>query len=348
MSEGIADRLRTFAERVVTRHGALVEWEKNAAEGLALLPPTTAALLGVPGRESLVLSHEPRPHGLAIGISSDFLDRAEALFATELPVCTIRLDELYLKQGALVDLIGRTFAWTNAKVRILQAQPTRVEYHNWHFLASVKSEDQWEDLITVTMNSRSGTGITLDLPLSRMDYSSAPGDGQDLETTCTPAGRRALILVEKRAAGFVSRMESHLDRDKKRLRDYYGALLANDDRRKHARKDLELNAEELRAKNRAVHLELRRKQQELLERYAITVRLRPIAVLRVDMPALAIPIEVMRKKARAFHVIYWNPLLKALEPMCCSRTGEEIFAVAFTDDTVAPVSPAALAPAASR
>ena len=39
---------------------------------------------------------------------------------------------------------------------------------------------------------------------------------------------------------------------------------------------------------------------------------------------------------RRMHSVYWNPILKQLEPMCCSRCGNGAFGLAFTDDEVEP------------
>jgi hypothetical protein len=97
------------------------------------------------------------------------------------------------------------------------------------------------------------------------------------------------------------------------------------------------DAEKLVAKKRAVNLELRRKLDELEQRYAMQAVLEPLVLVRTELPVLAIDLAVQRKRARRTHSVYWNPLLKQLEPMGCSRCGNGAFGLAFTDEEVEPL-----------
>jgi hypothetical protein len=72
------------------------------------------------------------------------------------------------------------------------------------------------------------------------------------------------------------------------------------------------------------------------ERYALRATLTPQTLIRLEMPVLAVQCTVWRKQARRTHTVFWNPLLKALEPMCCAACGESIFSVFFTDNDVKP------------
>jgi hypothetical protein len=65
--------------------------------------------------------------------------------------------------------------------------------------------------------------------------------------------------------------------------------------------------------------------------------LEPLVLMRTELPVPAIDLLVQRKRARRMHVVYWNPLLRQLEPMCCSRCGNGALALAFTDEEVAPL-----------
>ncbi len=89
------------------------------------------------------------------------------------------------------------------------------------------------------------------------------------------------------------------------------------------------------AKAKAVQLELRRKLAELEERYTCHIDLKPLALVRINCPALAVQCHVLRRSAARIHTIYWNALNKDLEPLCCCRCGASTFSVAFSDDQVA-------------
>lgn len=328
MSEVLEQRLRAFARTVFERRGALVEWPDGADEGWAMLPPELAARLSQP--EMLRLVPRPDASGLSVNLATDFLERIAPLVEIEPREAAFQIPELYLKRAAMDEPIARAFTWLNAKVRVTETSAERVEYHAWSFLVSIQSEDRWEDVVTLTLNGASGAQVPFVDPLTL-------GEGQAaLESSVEPdtyrqAARRVAAEVEQRAAAFVERMDGRLQRDRKRLRDYYGALLKEtQESRAHAEPD----AGKTEAKRRAVELELRRKVSELEERYRIRVELTPLLRMRIEMPVLAIELDVFRKQARRKHTVYWNPVLTALEPMCCARCGASAFAVAFADETV--------------
>ena len=138
----------------------------------------------------------------------------------------------------------------------------------------------------------------------------------------------------KEASGFFSRTESRLERDRKRLRDYYGALQKESGATKR-RNATPPTAEEMTARKRAVSLELQRKLAELDERYQMDANLEPIIVVSLQARVLAVELSVQRKRAERSHRVYWNPLTKRFEPLACSVCRQGTFSVAFTDDDVA-------------
>ena len=88
------------------------------------------------------------------------------------------------------------------------------------------------------------------------------------------------------------------------------------------------------ARTRAVQLELRRKLGELDERYTVDAALRPVALVRLEAPALALDLDVQRKQAHRLHTVYWNSLTKLFEPLVCAACGCSTFAPTVTNDTV--------------
>lgn len=335
MSDTIQPRLRGFTESVLIRSGALVEWPAASDAGLAILPPDVAAKLRC--SESVKLSHRPETEGLCANLATDFLDRMVPLLDAVPRIGRFQMPEMYLKKGDMNEAIGRAFTWHNAKVVARDAKPASVEYHGWYFLASLASEDRWEDVVSVTINAASRACVRLPEPLGMIDLEPAADDGRAKPpSTCRVAASEAGRQMERRAAQFVARLESRLDRDRRRLRDYYGALLREENTRKR-RTATEDDAQKHLAKRRAVELELGRKLAELDERYAIQAELTPIVLIRFSVQALAIHCEVFRKQARKMRVIYWNPLLKELEPLSCHACGRSAFSIAFTNIDVEPL-----------
>ncbi len=154
----------------------------------------------------------------------------------------------------------------------------------------------------------------------------------DTEALAIQVGRRQMLDISQ---DFIQRIEQRLERDRKRVQDYYRALTR--EAAPKPRKGVEPpSAAEIQAKKNAVGLEQRRKLGELTERYSLRAELRPLVLLRVAIPALALPIFVQRKQASRTHTLYWNPLLKKLEPLRCTACSSSTHVVHFTNDTVEP------------
>ncbi len=145
--------------------------------------------------------------------------------------------------------------------------------------------------------------------------------------------RAALVRIENESRMFVDRLERQLGRDRKRLKDYYSALLRGDGKRSGRRGSED--AVQRKATVTAVQLELRGKLAELDERYAYRLELTPLALVRIDCPSLAVRCRVLRRSAARMYTVYWNPFNKELEPLRCSRCCLSTFSVAFSDEKVA-------------
>lgn len=338
MSGGVQDRLRRFAAALLERRGALVDWPADAEQGMAILPAEIARELGV--REELALHDTVRDGGVCVSLASEFLDQIAPLVAAEPMAARLDAPALYLKSGDLGQAVERQYQWINAKVAVRGATPEAVEYQAWTFQAALRSEDLWESLLTVHINGRSGAEVELPDPLGLHEL-AAGGEGDPIQPALyKQAVRGAVRRLENLAAPFVARMEARLERDRARLREYYGALLEEQNHPGRTRK--EIGPEEREASQRVVELELRRKLAELRERYAIGAHITPVALVRTRMTVLAVDCMVLRRKARAIRRLYWNPLIKQFEPLRCHRCDAAIYAVGFSDDNVEPTCAACL------
>ena len=332
---GVRDEVRALATKLLERRGGLVDWPSAAETGTAVVPPEVAAAL--PTHEEVVpLSTEPGGPGLCVNLTTDFLDVAGRLLEAEPRIGAFRLPGLHLKGRQIEEAVGRAFAWLNAKVKIHDIRSDSIEYHTWWFHASLASEDRWESRFAVSINASSGAEIPMPDPLELWELEPGHVEGRAPASTYDRAAAVARGRLESAAAEFIGRMEGRLQRDRKRLREYYHALLREADAKK-ARPNVKATPEEIEAKKRAVELELRRKLGELDERYAMQATLRPIVLLRTEVPVLAVDLAVFRKRAHRKHTVYWNPLLKQFEPLLCSRCHSATFVMAFTDEDVAPL-----------
>ena len=335
MTVPVQEQLRTFATTLLQRRGALVEWPVADRAGTAMLPPEVAAAVGT-ADDVVPVGYEAAGGGLSVNLAGDFLEWSGRLLDAVPSVGTFRVRDLYLKRKDLDEGIGRAFTWLNAKVKLREGRETTIEYHTWWFHASLNSEDRWETCFSVSLNAASGIEVEIPDPLGLWELQPQRSPCAEVASTSGRAADVAQRRLLRSATAFLDRMDVRLQRDRKRLHDYYNALVKESTKKK-GRGQTQPDPEKIEATKRAVNLELRRKLAELDERYAIAAALRPVILVRTEVPALAVDLSVFRKQAHKMHTVYWSPLLKQFEPLRCSGCGEGTFTVAFTNEEVKPL-----------
>jgi len=327
-------QLQAYAVELFERSGGIADWPAPEAPGSVVAPAELAAAAQLPGEE-FSLGLAAAPGTLQVGLASEFLDVAARVLEAAVPHDgSFCIPERYLTSRDLSGKIDQTFAWQNARAKCCTAGPATVEYHLWTLHGSLKSEDVWEAIFQLAINAESQAVVELPDVFQEPDVrgqSPAEPLGEPVTyAAAIAAGKRRLV---RESAEFVRRIEQRLDRDRKRLQDYYRALSREADGSKR-RAATPPSADEIAARKRAVDLELRRKLTEISENYALRAVLRPVAVARVQLPALVIPVTIQRKQAIRQYRLYWNSLVKRLEPMACCRCHSPTFSATFTNETV--------------
>ncbi len=326
--------LRTFVVELFERSGGVADWPVLEVPGSVVVQRAVASAAHLPGEE-FCLDVTAAPGTLQVGLGGEFLDVAARVLEEAVPRDgSFCIPERYLTKRDLSDKVAHTFGWQNARARCRAAEPALVRYHLWTLLGSLRSEDVWEAIFHVAVNAESHAIVELPdvcqepdlIGEERVNVSADPAT----LASATAEGKRRLI---KASTEFVRRVEQRLERDTKRLQEYYRALSREADGSKR-RAAAAPAPEEIAAKKRAVDLELRRKLAEMHENYALRAVLRPLVVARVRLPALVVPIVIQRKQAIREYKLYWNSLLKKFEPLSCSRCRRSTFSATFSNDTV--------------
>jgi hypothetical protein len=329
------DDLRTFAVELFEHSGGVADWPTPAVPGTVVVPREVATALHLPGEEFL-LDVSAAPGALHVSLGGEFLDVAARVLDEAVPRDgSFWIPERYLTSRDLTDKIDRTFGWQNARAKYQVAEPALVEYQVWTLQGSLRSEDVWEAIFRVGINTENQAIVELPDVFQEPDLvgegSATPQGDPSTYATAIAEGKRRLISA---STEFVRRIEQRLERDRKRLQDYYQAILNEADGSSKRRASTVASPEEIAAKKRAVDLELRRKLAEINENYALRAEIRPVIVVRVRLPSLVVPVVIQRKQAARHYRLYWNSLLKKFEPLSCSRCRRATFSATFTNETV--------------
>lgn len=326
--------LQAYAVELFERSGGVADWPAPEAPGSVVAPADVAMAAQLPGEE-FSLGMATAPGTLQVGLASEFLDVAARVLDAAVPrEGSFCIPERYLTSRDLTSKIVQTFTWQNARVKCRTAEPASVEYHLWTLHGSLRSEDVWEAIFHVMVNAESQAIVELpdvfQEPDMRGEESASPPADPITYATAIAEGKRRLVAG---STEFVRRSEQRLERDRKRLQDYYRALSREADGSKR-RAVTPPSSDEIAAKKRAVDLELRRKLAEIQENYALQAVLRPLIVARVRLPALVVPVAIQRKQAIRDYRLYWNSLVKRFEPLSCSHCLRPTYSATFANETV--------------
>ncbi len=329
----VQDDLREFAVDLLSETGGMVEWQDDQSQGSALVPIEVGQCLGQ-NSESFVLSNEAGGAGLSVSLGGQFLDLAVRTLEHFVPMRgAFAMPELNIKKSDFQQIVDAAFGWQNARARVKQGIVGHTTYHTWWLNVVLHSEDTWETVIAVSVNSSSLLPTELGSVLDSMDLQSSKTPIVHEPETLHVAGMIAQRQTIKLARSFFDRADQRLNRDRKRLKDYYAAM-QREATTTNRRTKVVPSDEEIQDRKRVVGLELKRKLVELDDRFAVEASIKPLALAQVEIPTVVIEVEIQRKSAMRVYRLYWNALRKSLEPLKCSRCAEGSFNFWFTNDTV--------------
>ena len=332
----VESQLVEFATALVENSGGIIDWQSDGSQATAIVPPELAESLGQ-HEESFVVNTQPGHDGLVLSLGGEFVDLAARTLRHFVPsVGAFAIEDLPVRKTEFASAVESSFGWQNARAKVLDGHAVTVPYHAWWFHATLQSEETWESLVPVTLNARSGVVVPLNDLLNLGDLRATIDAPSDSNVTRDLALRVAESETMRQATSFLLRIDARRDRDRKRLQEYYRAL-QRESSAPNKRTKTAPTKEEIDSRQKAVKLELQRKLSELDERYMFSAVLRPIVLAEFRIPAVAIDVEIQRKAERRIYRVYWNAMLKKMEPLSCSRCRRTSFNFWFTNDTVEPL-----------
>jgi hypothetical protein len=337
--------LKDFLAQLLTQHGALVD-ELSDTLLEVLFPPELAQGLGVgelerfafpEGAQSQVSptltvgAEGPTPR--LVGYQSELLEGLGRLLVGHGTVTAAALAEpLPLKRLDLERDIERALALQNAVYKVQHQEPATVAYLLCHFKYAALSDERHEGMVALAVNERTSqvvTGLAELLPeLSLTPELPNDAGAADLERVYAQACRAAQSLIQDVLADFVRSMNRRLNRDVQHVAEYYHAMAQEIATPRHKKSLTAEDQEHAQARLRAIELELEHKIHDLQAKYALTVRVEPVGVMRLFMPVMLVALTVLRRKWTVPLALAWNPLLRELERVTCAgclRPSKSIF-----------------------
>jgi len=334
---------------ILASRGAMVE--KAGEEGLDVIAsPELIHLLGVPEYHRLSFARENEgKNALYASYDSDYFRSLERLFKDAGRRAAIAPETPAIRPERLAEVPTDHLPLVNAAFRLEKTEQRTISYFLIYFRFTALSDDRQDGMFSVLVNPLNGSTAFLKDGLEELSGRAGPPAAEEISAAdmgkiLGRAHKAGAGMVRALLTDFIRSTERRLNRDVKRVYEYYETLNEEIDRRarrKAARGEgaeipgESMAAEELetlQGKREAVEAEREWKIRDLVAKYALGIKLDPLCIIRIQAMAPIFMIHIKRRLAsRPFGVTY-NPLLKRFDSLPCESCFHPSGAYTICDD----------------
>ncbi len=308
---------------ILAFQGAVLE--KTADECLEFLsPPSLSTLLGIPEHGKMSFTYQTAcGDAISAGYDSDLFRAVARVFSGKSRLAMAAYPSPSLNIEKISGSVAEKIVLTNATFRSHKVERQPVNYLLGFFQYTALSDEKREGLIPLLV---SDLNLAVCTPGERlmeiMEGLQEAVPGQEVKPEITKVFRAACLAVSTAAAEeldpFFKSLEKRLNRDIKRVFDYYETIKIETQKAMEKRvRSGEQSAEKQREKVDAIETEKRWKIQDLISKYALNIRIEPVAAIAVATQSPVFWLEIKRRlSSRPFPLTY-NPLLRRWDPLPC-------------------------------
>jgi len=323
--------IQGMVTRILQRRGCLVEATVDNAVRI-LFPEELQKVLSVGEMEIFTFQGGEGNH-----YESDFIDSLGPLVSSRGLFAAVSLPYLKPVIKDPEKILANNLIVQNGIFRFVDYEIKQLSYLLMNFRVSAVSDTKAERILTVALNEQTGTvplkieerlkgeleNASDDLPDQRTsDMAGSLEKGREI------AGRLAFLEYQD----FLKSLNRRLNRDMKRLREYYGTIAGEIEKtlkKKGVKKeDVDRGLSRLEATKTEYH----KKTGDARDRYALEILIEPVNVLRIFMPAAVLRVDLQRRKNRMPVEIPLNPINNRLEHLICTGCHQPVRSFYLRDD----------------
>jgi hypothetical protein len=227
-----------------------------------------------------------------------------------------------VKLEKLEDRLDDKLVFHNAVFHVESKEEKPISYLLGYSKYFARSDDRQEGIVGCVVNelnlsAQKTTPEVLDLVVYEAEEPTGQAERESGDKVLRAFWQAQLKIVKEALSEFLVSMERRMNRDIRRVHDYYQTLIH--EQRQALAKKLPARDESERAESKiaAIERELKGKIQDLIGKFSIDLQLEPISFVRIETLSPIFWLSVKRRKhARQFPLTY-NPLLKSLDPLPC-------------------------------
>ena len=328
---GLSRPLPEVLADILTLEGALLERTEDGCLEF-VIPPSLSETLGIPEHGKLSFAYDSFDEiAISATYESEFFRSVDRLFSGRGKMAKAVYSSQLPHIEKISKWVSEKIALSNATFRLQKVENRRIAYALIFFKYVALSDEKREGIFSLLVNEQNLSTFALDGNLTTFwEDLKEPEEiltrSEAISKALQAGFSAASLMVKEEFEPFIKSLERRLNRDIKRVFEYYETLKVEIQKAFEKKVFLgkgspeEQNGEVkkvLSGKLDAVEGEKRYKIQDLVSKYALNVRIEPVCIIDIETESLVFWVEIKRRlSSRAFPLTY-NPLLKKVDSLPC-------------------------------
>jgi len=334
---------------ILTYYGAVVENTENNSCLDVVLPPDVFRTLNIPEYARLIFSYnEIYDNTIYASYDSEFFNLIKNLFDTDKRLSVVKFESSIPNMEKILEKFSRVATkkidFLNATFRLDRSEFKDISYLLLYFKYVALSDEKHEGIMPVLINEMTLSTLLLEEGITDLemfqylchsnhenfenDYKNNPpsppptkggmggfsGERYDIKDVFHAGYTACTNMVKEKLKDFNRSLERRLNRDIKRVYEYYDTLKSE---AKIAIEKKGDDIDKLPDKIEVIELERKGKIHDLISKYTLNIQAIPVCAIRIETQSPVFWINIKRRlNSRQFPITY-NLLIKQFDALPC-------------------------------
>jgi hypothetical protein len=316
---------------ILTLEGALLERTEDGCLEF-VVPPSLSETLGIPEHGKLSFAYHPFDESvIRASYESEFFRSVDRLFLGRGKMAKAVYSSQFQNIEKVSKWVSEKIALSNASFRLQKVDNQRIAYALIFFKYVAISDEKREGVFSLLINEQNLSTFSLNANLTAFwEDLKEPEEiltrSEGISKALQAGFSAASLMVKEEFEPFIKSLGRRLNRDIKRVSEYYETLKVEIQKAFEKKVFLgrgtpeEQNEEGnriLSEKLDAVEGEKSWKIQDLISKYALNVRIEPVCIVDIETESLVFWLEIKRRLSSRTFPLSYNPLLKKVDSLPC-------------------------------
>jgi hypothetical protein len=265
---------------------------------------------------------------------SELFERLSGLFEGKGRLSQITITPQQVSNEKVIAMLPGKIIFNNAVFRHKDTEVKIVSHLLLLFRYTALSDEKKEGIVQLLINeanlstsvigggSGGGKDAGIDVLSELMERKSKEqlesSDKKDISLVLRAAHKSLESITGAELTDMVNSLNRRLNRNIDRVTDYYGAMITETERRAQRKGNVD-TATRTEDKVNAINTELKWKTQDLISKFALTVRTELISAIRITSTTPVFLISINRRKGVREFPLSYNQILKRLDTLPCEH-----------------------------